>query len=370
MKYPIRILHVLGALNRGGAETMIMNLYRNIDRSKVQFDFIIHTKNECDYNEEIKSLGGKIYSIPKYNGKNHLEYKKKWNIFFSEHPEYKIIHGHVRSTASIYLKIAKRYGLTTIAHSHNTSSGKGITAIAKNILQYKIRYIADYLFACSLIAGEWLYGKKACKQKNFYVIKNAIDTKEYVFNQQIRDRLRKEFNIEDKFVIGHVGRFHEQKNHKFLIQVFYELQKEKENSVLLLVGDGALRTEIKQQIKKLGIESKVILAGVVSNVSDYMQVMDVFVFPSIFEGLPVTLVEAQAIGLDCIISDKITSEVCISTKITMLSLNDSISIWKNMIIKKEKREYTNMDSCIRKHGFEIGDTVKKLTLFYLGLQRV
>src|SRR5690625_2672586 len=152
MQKPNRILHVFGGMGRGGAETMVMNLYRKIDRSKIQFDFIVHTQNKCDFDDEIELLGGRIYRVPRYNGKNHFQYKRAWHKFLMNHPEYKIIHGHVRSTASIYLKIANSYGLITISHSHNTSSGKGFSAIVKNIFQYKIRYIADYLFACSQTA--------------------------------------------------------------------------------------------------------------------------------------------------------------------------------------------------------------------------
>ena len=174
MGEPTRILHVLGSLTRGGAQTMIMNLYRNIDRDKVQFDFIVHTNKKYEYDDEVTSLGGKIYSFPSYKGKNHFGYKNAWKSFLVNHPEYKIIHGHVRSTASIYLKIAKQYGLNTIAHSHNTSSGNGISAFVKNTLQFPLRYIADNLFACSEYAGTWLFGKNVQRKKNFYILNNEI----------------------------------------------------------------------------------------------------------------------------------------------------------------------------------------------------
>ena len=208
----IRILHVLGSLDRGGAETMIMNLYRNIDRSKVQFDFLIHTDRECDYNEEIRSMGGKIYSLKRFKGYNLCQYIKQFKDFFIKHPEYEIIHGHMRSTASIYLKIAKSMGRYTIAHSHNTSSGNGISALGKNLIQLPLRYIADYYFACSIEAGEWLFGKKIIKSDKFYILKNAIDMGAFVFNQNIRDLKRKELGFEDFFIIGNVGRFHELMN--------------------------------------------------------------------------------------------------------------------------------------------------------------
>lgn len=360
----IRILHVLGCLNRGGAETMVMNLYRDIDRTKVQFDFIIHTRDKCAYDDEIESLGGKIYRVPRYNGKNHFQYKKAWNIFFQEHPEYKIIHGHVRSTASIYLKIAKKYGLTTIAHSHSTSSGIGFSGIAKNILQYQIRYIADYLFACSESAGIWLFGKKACQKDNFYILNNAIDTQKFIYNQKKRMEKRKEFQLEDKFVIGHVGRFYGPKNHKFLIDVFKAVHERNNNAVLMLVGDGELQQSIEKKVNDLGLSNNVMFTGVRPDIPDILQFMDVFLFPSLYEGLPVTLIEAQAAGLPCIISDTITNEVCITPYIRPVSLSKTANEWAEIVISSGKIDRIDTSYYIEKNGFDIRETVEELTMFY------
>lgn len=293
MKRPIRILHVLGRLDRGGAETMVMNLYRNIDRTRVQFDFIIHTNDECDYDEEILSLGGIIYHIPQFNGKNFLQFKKAWHSFFKTHPEYKIIHGHVRSTASIYLWIAKKYGLITIAHSHNTSSGVGFSAFIKNTLQYPLRYIADYLFACSKSAGQWLFGKKVLKKNNFIILKNAIDSQKYIYDPNIRIKVRKELQIADKFVIGHIGRFNIQKNHDLLINIFNTVHNRNKNSILLIVGDGELRSSIQKKVENLGLMDSVIFLGVRSDIPELIQAMDFFLFPSLFEGLGIVAIEAQ-----------------------------------------------------------------------------
>lgn len=337
MTEPIRILHVLGGLNRGGAETMVMNLYSNIDRSKIQFDFIIHTTNKCDYNDKICELGGRIYNVPRYNGKNHFKYKKAWNTFFDSHPEYKIVHGHMRSTAAIYLKIAKRHGLTTIAHSHSIASrGDKIEQLVKNIIQYPIRDIADYLFACSNEAGSWLFGKKSLNKEHYKVIKNAIDVDKYVFNEVKRKEIRKNLDIEDKFVVGHVGSFTYPKNHKFLIDIFYKVQMQNKKAVLLLVGDGDLRAQIEKQINSLGIKDRVILTGAVSNVNDYLQAMDIFVFPSIFEGLGMATIEAQASGLRCIISDIVPKDAFITDLIESLSLKEQITDWKNKILQYNK----------------------------------
>ena len=361
-----RVLHVLGKLNRGGAETMIMNIYRNIDRSKIQFDFVIHTNEKCDYNDEIIKLGGKIYSVPHYIGRNHFKYKKAWNNFFNKYSEYKIIHGHIRSTAAIYLKIAKKYGLVTIAHSHSTASrGNKIEQFVKNIMQVPIRYIADYLFACSDEAGVWLFGKKSIKKENYKIVKNAIDVNKYIFDENNRNEMRKILNIENKFVVGHVGNFTYPKNHKFLIDIFYQVQMENKNSILLLVGDGELRSHIEKQMIDLDIKDKVILTGVVKNVNDYMQAMDVFVFPSIFEGLGIAVIEAQAAGLPCVVADTIPDEAFITNLIKKISLNKGSQVWSDQILKYTKYDKRDTYKEVCNHGYDICKTAKWLENFYL-----
>ncbi|WP_062237235.1 glycosyltransferase family 1 protein [Fictibacillus sp. FJAT-27399] len=355
----IKVLQVIGSLNNGGSQAMIMNLYRNIDHSKIQFDFIIDRENELFYAEEIKALGGKIYFFPTFNIRNIFKYLKSWNDFFKEHPEYKVIHGHVRSTASIYLSIAKKYGVTTIAHSHSTSSGTGPSAIVKNLLQYPVRYLADYLFTCSKAAGEWLYGKKACEKRNFQILKNAIDTRNFIFNNELRNNKRKELKIEGKFVIGHVGRFNTPKNHEFLIDIFKAVHDKNENSVLLLVGDGNLKQSIEKKIYDLGMEDKVILTGVRSDIPDLLQSMDVFLFPSIFEGLPVTLIEAQAAGLPCVISKNITDEINVTSLVNSVSLLKSANFWAEKILEiKQSYERENNYNHIVKAGYDITETAK------------
>lgn len=357
MSTQIRVLHVLSAMGRGGAETMVMNLYRNIDRNKVQFDFIVHTEKVRPYDKEIESLGGRIFRVPRYQGSNHLQYKEAWKRFFEDNPEYRIIHGHVRSTASIYLRIAKNFGLVTIAHSHNTSSGKGVAAFAKNILQLPIRNVADYLFACSEYAGEWLFGKKVKKRDNYYIIKNAIDTKQFIFNKDIRLIKRKEFEIEDKFIIGHVGRFHKQKNHEFLIDIFKEIVSQNEKAILLLVGDGELKQCISDKVNKLGLSEKVIFTGVRTDIPELLQAMDVFLLPSLHEGLPVTLIEAQASGLPCVISSEITKEVAITELVKFVSLEANIYEWAKLVLEYSDKSYRyDMSNEIVNAGYDIEAT--------------
>lgn len=367
-KEKIRVLQVFGKLNRGGAETMLMNLYRQIDKDAINFDFVKHTEEECAYDNEIYSLGGKIYSIPRYKVYNHFQYKRAWNKFFQEHREFDIIHCHVRSTASIILKIAKKYGLITIAHSHSTSSGKGILAIIKNILQYRIRYIADYFIGCSKKSAEWLFGKNIVNSDKCLILNNAIDTKKYLYNEETREKIREEFNIsKDEKVIGNVGRFSEVKNHKFLIQIFEELCK-KDNYKLILIGEGELKTEIEELVKKKNLADKVIFTGVRKDINELVQAIDIIVMPSIYEGLPVTLVEAQAASLPCLITDTITCEVDITELIHREKLENLPSVWSRdiaYILKNfNRRKVEDIENKIKKKGYAIEATSKQMESLY------
>lgn len=362
----IRVLQVLFSMNCGGAENMVMNLYRGIDRTKVQFDFVLHTDKKSFFHDEILSLGGRIYSAPEYKVLNHLEYKKWWNDFFVEHKEYKVIHGHMYSIAPIYLNAARKNGLTTIIHSHSTSEEKGFKEIIKAILRKKAKNSADFLFACSDKAGKWLYGEDVCRKDNYFLLKNAILSEAYVYNENVREEVRKDLGVEDNFVIGHVGRFSLPKNHKYLLEVFHEVIKEKPKSVLLLVGAGTMENEIVNKIKELGLEKNVIMTGIRKDIGRVMQAMDCFVFPSIYEGLPVSVVEAQASGLPCFISDSITEEVCITDLVQMLSINDSPKVWRDAIIKtKDSFIRTNRKEEIEKAGYDISKTAQNLQNFYI-----
>lgn len=366
MPRPIRVLQVLAQMNRGGAESMMMNLYRHMDRTKVQFDFIVHTDKKCAFDDEIQSLGGKIYRVPAYRGANHLRYQNCWEKFFKKYPEYKIIHGHVRSTAAIYLKIAKKYGLMTIAHSHSTSSGTGLSAIVKNILQYPIRYTADYLFACSESAGTWLFGERACKKDNFFIMNNAIDAKEFIYNKDKRTEKREEFQIEDKFVIGHVGRFQIPKNHEFLLDIFKAVHDKIKNAVLLLIGDGDLRLTIEKKVHCLGLSDSVIFTGVRQDIPELLQVMDVFVFPSLYEGLGIVTIEAQAAGLHCIAADTIPKEADVTDLMETVSLKESATYWASKILNyRDGYQRRNTYDQINLSGYDIGETTQWLENFYL-----
>ena len=304
-KEPIRVLQYIGSLEAGGSQSMIMNIYRNIDRSKVQFDFAVDRKGKDNlfYKDEIESLGGKIYIFDEYfKGYNYFAFKKQWKEFFRKHPEYKIIHCHVRSVASIVLKIAKQNGLVTICHSHSTSNGKGIKAVAKKMLQSRIHKYCDYYFACSEESARWLYGENMTKSDKCIILNNAIDTSKYTFDEKVRARARKELGLEDKKVLGQIGRIEKVKNYDFSIELLSRLLKEDDKYFLLIVGAGSLENIIMKKARKLGVDKKMMILKNRSDVPELLQAMDVFIMPSLYEGLPVSLVEAQASGLPCVMT--------------------------------------------------------------------
>lgn len=368
---PVRILHVLGKLNRGGAETLVMNWYRNIDREKMQFDFLIHTDEKCSYTDEILSLGGKIYSVPAYNGKNHFRYVRAWNDFLQKHTEYRIIHGHVRSTAAIYLYIAKKNGRIAVSHSHSINSGTGFAGVVKHVMQYPIRYIADYQWACSLEAGRYLFGKKAICSTKFKVQKNAIDIQNFAYNEQIRERLRERLGVSGKTVVGHVGRFIQEKNHAFIIDVFDKYHNINNNSVLLLVGIGPLIETIKEVVREKRLEKQVIFLGERSDVSDIMQALDVFLFPSTHEGLGIVAIEAQASGVPVLMSDTIPLEVKVTDNawILPIGLPESSDIWKNKLLDLENEGFVRKTATeqIKASGYDIKATTDSLFDEYMAI---
>ena len=360
MSEPIRVLQVVTYMGRGGLETMLMNYYRNIDRDKVQFDFLTHRDERWDYDNEIESLGGKIYHLPKLNpfSKNYLNALDK---FFNEHKEYQIVHCHQDCLSGVVLKVAKKNGVKfTIAHAHSASQDKNLKYLIKVLAKKNIKKYSDKMFACGEEAGKWMF-----ETDDFEVLNNAIDTDLYIYNKEKADKVKKEFGIENKFVFGHVGRFNYPKNHKFIIDVFNEVQKVKEDSVLMLVGDGDLRQEIEKKVQDLGLSEKVIFTGIRSDVNDLMQGMDVFLFPSLYEGLPVTMVEAQASGLKCIISDRVPLECKMTQNVQVVELEKSPQDWAKEVLKYEKYERQNTKEEIVKANFDIKANAKYLQEFYL-----
>ena len=360
MSEPIRILQVVTYMGRGGLETMLMNYYRNIDRSKVQFDFLTHRSEKADYDDEIEALGGKIYHLPRLNPFSR-SYLSSLDRFFKEHREYQVVHCHQDCLSGVVLKVAKANGVKfTIAHAHSASQDKNLKYLIKVIAKKNIKKYSDQLFACGDEAGKWMF-----ETDDFKVINNAIDTDLYTYNKEKSLEVRRKLGIEGKFVVGHVGRFNYPKNHKFIVDVFDEVQKIEPDSVLMLVGDGDLRVEIEDKVKALGLEDKVKFMGVRSDVNDLMQAMDVFLFPSLYEGLPVTMVEAQASGLKCIISDKVPTECALTDNVQVVKLEDSPKIWANQVLEYKNYERRNTKPDIEKANFDIKANAKWLQEFYL-----
>ena len=365
MKYPIRVLQVVTYMGRGGLETMLMNYYRHIDHSKVQFDFLTHREFDGDYDKEIKELGGSVYHLSNLNPLS-IGYKTTLNDFFGNHPEYKIVHSHLDCMAGIPLKYAKLNNVPIrIAHAHNSNQTKDLKYPLKLFYKRNIKKNANYLFACGDEAGKWMFNTD-----NFKVLNNAIDAKDYTFNMNIRNDKRKEFGIsDDSILVGHVGRFFPQKNHEFLIDIFNQFHKDHPNSYLMLVGEGELKTSIQDKVRTLGLEDYVIFTGLRSDVNELLQAMDVFLFPSLYEGLPVSIIEAQAAGLPCLISDKVPIECKKTDLVYQLSLEDSFNTWTDKIL--ELSHITRRDTYeeIKQSGFDIVENAKWLENFYIDLYK-
>lgn len=369
---PIRVLQIVGRMDRGGIETLIMNIYRNIDREKVQFDFLCHYGREADFNDEIRAMGGRIYEMPAIRDETHVyywklfEYIKALNKFFEEHKEYKIIHGHMTNTASIYMPIAKKHGVTCrIAHSHNTHGKAGLLGIVTDILQKPIYKYATDWFACSKAAAGWFYPKGSYEAGRVMILANAVDANAFRYNLEIRKRLRIELGIEDKTVIGCVARFRPEKNHIFLIEVLLEVLKIDPNAVMLFAGEGPAMEEAMAKVQDLKLDDKVLFLGMRTDIPDVLQAIDVFTLASFWEGLPVTGIEAQAAGLHCVVSDGVTREMDAIDMVKFLSLNSTKQEWAKALIDYAGKERRDTYELIRNAGYDIHDTAPWLQEFYL-----
>lgn len=364
----IRVLHVFGGLDAGGAESRVMDIYREIDKNKVQFDFLIHTEKKGFFEDEIKEMGGRIFRVPRFGIKTIFSYHRVMNEFFEQYPEYKIIHGHMLSTAFIYLRVAKQYNVPVrIAHSRcGSRTQDNIENMIKEFFKRLSRFYVTDKFAVSKIAGVSAFGKHSVNSGKVKILPNAIKTKKYLYKNEDRNKIRSEFDIKHKFVIGHIGRFQHQKNHDFIIDVFKKVHKQKPNSVLILVGDGDLKTSIEDKVNKLRLKDSVIFTGVRSDVPQLLQGMDVLLFPSFFEGLPGVVLEAQAAGLPCIISDKITQEVKITDLVEYVSLDESAEYWAKKVMKYSQGfERRNTYNEIVEAGYDIESVAKWYQEFYL-----
>ena len=305
---PLRVLHVLHSMNCGGAETLLMHLYRGMDRGQVQFDFLVNVPDAMFYEREIEELGGRIYRMPFLTKVTPPIYERNLYRFFQAHP-YTVVHSHLETTTGLILRQAKRAGVPVrIAHSHNSRFTRtGIAALPENLFKAycRTRIVpnATQLFSCSEKASAWLYGAHA---QDAVLLRNGIDTAACAFDAHIRNRMREALALADAPVFGHVGRFNDQKNHAFLLDAFQTYPARHPEGVLLLVGEGSLLPQMREKARALGLTDSVRFLGLRNDVPQLLQAMDCFVLPSKFEGLPLVIVEAQAAGLPCLAADTVS----------------------------------------------------------------
>lgn len=365
---PVHVAQIIGKWVGGGVESVVMNYYRYIDRTKIQFDFICDDDSTNIPYEEIEKLGGKVILIPPYQ--KVFKYHNKLKKILKE-GHYKIVHSHINTLSVFSLFAAKCAGVPVrIAHSHSTTNKK---EKKKNLLKQLLRpfsklFATDYM-CCSELAGRWLFGDKEYDKGNVYLLNNAIDLDKFKYNETLRKKKRKELGIkDDTLVIGHIGRFVAQKNHDYLIDIFNEIHKKNNNSVLLLAGQGPLMEEIKNKAKELNLDDSVKLLGQRNDANELYQAFDVFLLPSLYEGLPVVGVEAQAAGLLCYLSDDMTKETKVLDITKFMSLNNTPEEWADNIlddVKKYKRIDVSKEMTAK--NFNIKEEVKRLEKYYLNL---
>ena len=363
---PLRIAHVIGSVVKGGVETAVFNYYRVMDRSQLQFDFIIDEDSPYEIPQDILQLGCRVYKTPSY--KHLIAYMKALKKIFI-HDKYEIVHSHLNTLSVFPLFIAKHVGVPVrIAHNHSTA-GKG--EFARNIIKYSLcpfsRLYPTHLFACSEHAARWLFGDKAFDEGKVLILKNAINTSKFRFNLSTRKRVRYEIGIANKLVVGHVGRFMPQKNHMFLLDIFAEIHMQNSESVLLLLGDGELKTMIEKKVDRLGLMDCVKFLGVRDNVHELYQAMDVLVLPSLYEGLGIVGVEAQFARLPCVFSSNIPTEAIIGSLPVVLPLDCGAKKWARITLQQAgicDREYRIEENDCSKL-WEVSEQVKFLSDFYL-----
>ena len=349
-----------------------MNYYRNIDKDKIQFHFLCDEDSTNIPYEEIEKMGGKVIIIPPYQ--RLFEYQKELYRIFKEN-NYKIVHSHISTLSVFPLRIAKKAGVPIrIAHSHSTSNKKEWKRnLIKNILRPFSKLYANQFFACSELSGRWLFGEKAFKNGKIKIINNAIDLEKFKFNKEKRNEIRKKLKIDENIIlVGHIGRFVTQKNHEFLIDVFNEIIKKRKqenfDSKLILIGQGNLKENIIEKLKYLGLQDYVIFTGQTTNVSDYYNAMDIFVLPSLYEGLPVVGIEAQANGLLCEFSTDMTKETKVLNTTKFISLKETAKKWAEIILEDYKNfKRKNSFDEMTKKNFNIKEEAKKLEKYYINL---
>lgn len=363
MSEPIRVLHILQRMEAGGTQALLMNIYRKIDRTKVQFDFLVEYPEKQFYDDEITEMGGRIYYSTVREDFNVFKFMRQLKTILNEHPEYRIVHSHAFTIGYFCLKTAKKCGVPVrIAHSHSNETMHDIKWIPKLIMQKLYTIHATDLFACSEEAGKYLF-----KNRPFSVLKNAINSSKFVSDGRIREEVRNELGVNDNFVVGHVGRFHTSKNHSFLIDVFAQIKKKKTNAKLILIGSGDLEQNIRNKAERLSLTDSIVFLGNRADMERIYQAMDVFVFPSIFEGLGIVAIEAQAAGIPVICSEGLPPESNVTPLYKKLMLSDGAEKWalEALSIAEEPQCHSNMQQYIIDAGFDMKSTAAEMERFYL-----
>lgn len=367
----IRVLHSVSNMDRAGIETMLMNYYRHMDREKIQFDFIVNKPKPGDYDDEIRSMGGRIFQSPGLNPLHYPQYLRFVQDIAAQDPTIKIVHAHNEAMGLYALNGAKHAGIRVrIAHAHNTRIIRDYKWPLKMFCKQFLSSAATDLWSCGRDAGIYFFGQKNWDARGV-ILHNAIETNTFRFDPAVRAQMRARYGVADRLVLGHVGRFNVQKNHTRLLHIFAAFRKLQPNATLVLIGTGELEPQIREQAGALGIADSVLFAGLQSNVCDWYQMMDLFLMPSLFEGLPVVGIEAQASGLSCLFSDAVTDEVLLSESAARFPLSADDSAWAAEILRliRQRPDRTRGAEIICSAGYDIAAEATRLQERYLNMSK-
>ena len=363
----LRVLHSVSNMARAGIETMLMNYYREIDRTQIQFDFLANKPAPGEYDDEIRGMGGRVFVSPGLNPLHYPRYKRFVADLVRGDPDIGIIHAHNEAMGYYALQSAKDAGVRVrIAHAHNTQIIRDYKYPLKMVCKQLLPGAATDYWSCGRDAGIYYYGEKRWNASGF-ILRNAIDLTRFAFRQEARDRLRQRYGLENCFVIGHVGRFNVQKNHSRLLDIFAEITKAVPDARLALIGTGELEESVKEKARAMRIQDKTLFLGQMADVSEWYMAMDCFVLPSLFEGLPVVGIEAQATGSPCFFSDRVTDEVLFSPGSRRISLRVDDAEWAAEILtaRQSKADRKQGMNIVRQAGYDIHEEARKLQEIYL-----
>lgn len=367
MAEPVRILQVVTQMNRGGMENRLMDIYRNVDRTRVQFDFYVLRQERGQFDAEIEEMGGRIYYNKPLSARRLGEIVRRFEAFFSAHPEYSVCHAHINQWCPLVLEGARRAGVETrIAHARTALSGRSASVLVKNFIRLLAADSPTHRFAVSEKAARWLYTDARFERGECEVWPNAIETKKFLFDKETREKTRASLGLSDEYTVLHVGNLRRVKNHDFLFSVFRAITEREENAVLLLAGTGEREAELRTLAQTLGIARNVRFLGSRSDVPALLSAADVFVFPSFYEGLPGAVLEAQAAGLPCLISDTIAHEVSLSDAVQRLSIGAEPGVWADAALstRAHARERDAAYRLFCETGYDVESLAVRLTDFY------